>query len=178
VPVRPPRRGAFLIRLELGLAAFAPALALLAVRARSSELVWLFVIPAVAGLIVFVYGAAAVARGNPEPFAFDVIEDRSTEVIGHVTAYVLPLLVPPSASTEQIVITAVVLAFIIHIHVATGRVHVNPLLYLLGYRVYSASTRGPWYYLVARSDVSEWARAQPCIQVGAGLLVERQGHAA
>ena len=56
---------------------------------------------------------------------------------------------------------------------STGRVHVNPLLYVLGRRVYSARADGTAFFLVAQSDVSGWVGAQPCVQVGANLLVEK-----
>ncbi len=173
---RPPRRGSLLIRLELGLAAFAPALGLLAFRAWGSDLAWLFLVPAAFGVVVLLFGAVVVAKGNPERFVFGDIEDASDEILGHIGAYLLPVLVNTSASTEEIVISAIVVGLIIHIHVATGRVHVNPLLYLFGLRVYGATAHDTAYYLVARSDVSEWTGGQPCVQIGANVLVERHPH--
>ena len=64
------------------------------------------------------------------------------------------------------------MALIIHIHVATGRIFVNPLLYLFGYRIYSAITGGANYYLIAKSDVSIWTGSRRCIRVGSSILVE------
>lgn len=170
---RPPRRGSFWVRLELGLAAFAPALGLLAFRVRESDLVWLFLAPAAAGVTVLLGGAFAVAGGNAEAFQFDDIDDLSDEVLGHVGAYLLPVLVDTSGATEEVAISAVILALIVHIHVATGRVLVNPILYLLGYRVYRATASEKSFYLVARSDVSDWVGARSCVQVGGNLLVEK-----
>ncbi len=60
-----------------------------------------------------------------------------------------------------------------HIHIATGRVLVNPLLYLLGRRVYNATVGGDAFYLVARSDVSRWVSGEPCVQIGTSVLVEK-----
>ncbi len=154
------------------MAAFAPALGLIAFRTWDSRLTWLFVVPAAAGVAVLAWGGVLVARGNPEPFAFGTIEDQSTEILGHIGAYLLPVLVNTTSSTEDIAIVAIVMGLIVLIHVTTGRVHVNPLLYLLGRRVYGATADDTAYFLVARSDVSEWTSAQPCVQVGANLLVE------
>jgi hypothetical protein len=172
VNARPPRRGSLAVRLELGLAAFAPALGLIAFRTWGSQLSWLFAVPAAAGVAVLAWGAVLVARGNPEPFVFGTIEDQSGEILGHIGAYLLPVLVNPTSSTEDIAVVATVMGLIVLIHVTTGRVHVNPLLYLLGRRVYEATADETAYFLVARSDVSGWTASQPCVQVGANLLVE------
>ena len=170
---RPPRRGSLRVRLELGLAAFAPAFGLLAFRARDSLWALLFLIPAVVGVIVFLSGVMIARRGNAEPFAFDDIEDLSGEILGHIGAYLLPIFIDTSKSTEEIVVGAIVLALIVQIHVATGRVLINPLLYLLGYRIYHAKTGGVAFYLVAKSDVSAWTAPRCCLQIGSSLLVER-----
>lgn len=146
---------------------------LLAFRSRQSGWTWLFAYVAAIGLLVLVAGVVVVRRGNPEPFYFDDIDDLSGEVLGHIGAYLLPVLIDTSAGTEEVVIGAIVLAVIIHIHVATGRVFVNPLLYLLGYRIYSARTGGATFYLVARSDVSRWDAPRRCVRLGASVLVER-----
>ena len=173
MPSRPPRRSTFRIRLELGLAAFAPALGLLAFRSRGSDWVWLFLVPAVVGVVVLGVGVLIVRRGNPEPFAFDDIEDLSGEVLGHIGAYLLPVFIDTAQSTEGIVISAIVVALIIQIHVATGRIFVNPLLYLFGYRIYNSKTGGTTFYLIARSDVSRWTAPRRCVQIGSSVLVER-----
>lgn len=170
---RPPQRARFSARLELGLAAFAPAMGLLAFRSRHSSWSWLFAYLAATGLLVLVAGAVMVRRGNAEPFEFDDIEDLSGEVLGHVGAYLLPVFINTSAGTEEVIIGALVVAMIVHIHVATGRVFVNPLLYLLGYRIYSACSGGATFYLVARSDVSTWDSPRRCVRLGASVLVER-----
>ena len=173
MPSRPPRRSSFGVRFELGLAAFAPALALLALRSRESDWVWLFLIPAALGIVVLVAGFAIVRRGSPDPFTFDDIEDLSGEVLGHIGAYLLPVFIGTTKSTEEIVISAIVVGLIIHIHMATGRVFVNPLLYLFGYRIYSAQSGGATFYLVARSDVSSWSAPRRCVRIGSSVLVER-----
>ncbi len=155
--------------------AFSPAMALLAFRARE-DTVWLLIfgIPALLGLSVAVVAAVVVRRGNAEPFTFDTIDDASDEVIGHVGSYLLPAVVDVGESTEQAIIAAIALALIVHIHIATGRVHVNPMLYLLGYRTYGAtSSTGVAYYLVARTDVSGWDSSRRLVALGASLLVER-----
>lgn len=172
MPSRPPRRGSLWVRVELGLAAFAPALGLFAFRARCSNWSWLFLVPAAAGVFFLMMGLVVAWRGNPEPFEFDEIEDASGDVLGHIGAYLLPVLVDGSSSGEEIVVGAIVLALIIHIHIATGRIFVNPLLYLLRRRVYSASSSDAGFYLIAKSDVADWEGPRRCIRIGSSVLLE------
>ena len=173
MPTRPPRRGSLRVRLELGLAAFAPAFGLLAYRSRGSAWIWLPFGLAAAGVLVLVAGAFIVVRGNPEPFDFSDIEDLGDEILGHIGAYLVPALVDTAKFAEEIVLSIIIVGLIVQIHVTTGRVFVNPLLYLIGYRVYSAKTGSSSFYLVARSEVNDWTTPHRCVQIGSSVLVER-----
>lgn len=173
---RPPRLGPLPVRVELGLFAFAPALALLAFRTRHESWWWLsFALPALLGCVVAVGAAFIVRRTNAEPITFADVTDVGDQVLGHVGSYLLPVVVDFSKSTEQVIVAGVVLGLIILIHIATGRVHVNPLLYLFGYRTYRASTKqGATYYLVARTDPAQWPDTYRCASLGPSVLVERR----
>ena len=175
IVTRPPRLGPRMVRVELGLSAFTPVMVLLAIRTRDEWLWVCFALPAAVGLVVAIGAAVVVRRASPEPYTFDSIEDAGGDVLGHIGSYLLPVVVDVSGSAEDVVIAGLALALIIQIHIVTGRVHVNPLLYLLGYRIYEATTNsGIAYYLFARSDVSSWTEAQRCVQLGSSILVERQ----
>jgi len=172
---RPPRRGSLPVRLELGLLSFAPALALLAFKARD-DAAWfvVFALPALVGCMVGLVAIALVARGNPEPFTLEDIRDLGSDVVGYVGSYLLAAVVDVGESFEQNLVVAIALGLIIQIHIATGKVFINPLLYLVGYRVYEATTdTGVTYYLLARTEVSDWSGPRPLVQLGASLLVER-----
>lgn len=169
---RPPRRSSLRVRLELGFAAFAPALGLFAFRVRSSAWAWLFLIPAIAGITTLLLYIVVARRGNPEPFFFEDIEDTSGEILGHIGAYLLPVLLRNSASSEQLAMAAMALALIIHIHIATGKIHVNPLLYLFRRRVYRATSNGVTFYLLAKSDVADWSDSRHCIRMASSMLIE------
>jgi hypothetical protein len=131
----------------------------------------------VVGMTVAAVLARTVHRGNAEPYRFVDVADSGDEVLGHVGSYLLPVVIDPSQGAGQVVLGIIVLALIILIHIATGRVHVNPMAYLFGYRVYSVSTtQGASYFLFAKGDPADWSedRIVRCVQVGVAVLVERQ----
>lgn len=170
----PPRLGSLRVRVELTFAAFVPAFALLAARTFGTWWFWLFLGLALTGVAFLAVLALLVRSGNPEPFAIESVEDKSDDVLGHVGAYLLPVILDPTAGNREVVICALVLALIVQIHIATGRVHINPLLYLIGRRVHTGVSGGQTYYLVSRSDPATWAQRRPrFVSVSASLLVEK-----
>ena len=173
MPARPPRLGPWGVRLQLGLAAFFPAFALLAFRSRDTTWAWAFLLVATFGGLCVAHLILAANRGNPESFQFDKITDLSGDLLGHISAYLVPAFIDTSESTEAVVISAIIMGLVVQVHVATGRVHVNPVLYLLGYRVYTATTpNASTFYLMARTDVADWKGPVRCVQVGASMLIE------
>lgn len=169
---RPPRRGPLRLRIELGLAAFAPAFGLIAARSGGQWWSWAFLSLAALGVLVLLWGVVLVRNGNAESFGLDDIDDASDEVVGHIGAYIVPVVIDTSASPLNAAIGAAALLLVVQIHIATGRVHINPLLYLFGYRVHTASTGASAYYLLARSDVADWSEFHPLVDVGSSVLVE------
>lgn len=172
----PPRLGPTRVRLELGLLAFAPALAMVAFRARSQSWWWLcFAVPAILGCVVAMVAAVVLQRANGEPYEFEEIEDLGGEMISHVGTYLIAVVVDFSKSIEEVVIAGLGLALIVQIHVATGRVYVSPLLYLFGRRTYRATTKekNATYYLIARTDPSEWKGTRRCAALGSSILIEK-----
>lgn len=171
--VRPPLRGPWRVRFELGLAAFAPAMALVAVRSWGQWWSWAFLGVAAFGLLVMVVGAVLVSTGEPDEFTLIEIRDVSDQVLGHIGAYLVPVLIDTSESGTNTVVAALALALVVHVHIATGRVHLNPLLYLVGYRSYEARTGSKAYYLLARTDVARWTTKHHCVDLASSVLVER-----
>ncbi|MDP8932239.1 MAG: hypothetical protein M3O70_27680 [Actinomycetota bacterium] len=176
-PIRPPRRGRLVSRIELHVAATSPLFALLAWRLWERPWFWLFLVLAGLGLLLIVLLLLGARLQQPDPFEFDEIVDLGDQVAGHVVGYLLPFLVQPSASEAEVWLTIGVLLVLGLILVQSNRVHLNPLLYLVGYRVYSAVTRGKSYYLVARSDLSRLDEPLLAAEVPGGLLVERKPRA-
>jgi hypothetical protein len=130
-------------------------------------------VPATLAVLVALGAAVVVRRANPEPFELTTIEDATGDLLGYVGSYLLPVVIDATASTERVVIAALALALIVQLHIATGRVHVNPLLSLFGYRTYRARTaNGVAYYLFARSDPALWPARVACRSLGDAILVE------
>lgn len=178
MPARPPRRGRLRARVELSLAAFAPSFGLMVWRAWGGPLAWLFGVVALFGFAVFLVVLRATRTGNPEPFNFGDITDSSADVLGHVGSYLAVAIIDPKASEAEAVLAIAVFSLVFLIHVSVGLVHVNPLFYLVGYRVYSGiSTAGNTYYLIAHTDVAEWDGPQRLIRMLDGILIESRKHA-
>ena len=130
---RPPRRGSLPVRLELGLLSFFPALALLAYKARD-DTAWfvVFAVPALTGFLVGSLLVALIAESAPAVHAGRTFWIWGSDVVGYVCSYLLAAVVDVGESFEQNLVVAISLALIIQIHIATGKVFVNPLLYLVG----------------------------------------------
>lgn len=173
--VRPIRRGPLQVRIELAVAAFTPVFLLIALRSGGAWWAWVFFVLTAAGVLVLVVGAVLVLTGGTEEFDLVEIHDASDQVVGYIAAYIVPVVIDPSASPLNAVISAAALLLAFIIHVATGTVHINPLLYLLGYRIYVASTATASYALIAHSEVADWEGDCSLVDLSSGVLVERPG---
>lgn len=143
-------------------------------RSWGEPLAWVFAVPALLGVAVFAAAAWASRTGTTEPFEFDEIEDSSGDVLGHVGSYLAVAIVDPKASADEAFLGLAVLGLILLIHVSVGLVHVNPLIYIFGYRTYTAITvRGNAYYLIVRSDVADWTGTQRLVSMTDSILIER-----
>jgi len=139
---------------------------------------WVFGIPAGLGLLVLVGLLWAVRTGNAEPHSFEKIVDTSSDVLGQIGSYLAVAVLDPSASASEAGLAVAVFGLIFLIHISVGLVHVSPLFYLLGYRVYSGTTdRGSTYYLIVRSDVADWSGTRLLVGMAGGVLVEKREHA-
>lgn len=172
-PKRPPRLGSPAARAQLGIAAFAPALGLMALRLRDQQWWWIpFAAAAAVGILLGIGVVATAGRGNREPYVFGDIEDASSEIIGHIGSYIVPVVIDPSGA-DQVLIGGAALALIIYTHIVTGNVLVSPLLSLAGKRTYRATTdTGVAYYLIARTDPALWSGGVECRALGSSILVE------
>lgn len=144
-------------------------------RAWGDPLAWIFGVAAALGLIVFFSVVYFVGTGSTQPFTFGDISDSSSDVLGHIGSYLAVAVIDPSASTSEAILAFAVFGLIFLIHVSVGLVHVNPLFYVIGYRVYSGSSdRGRTYYLIVKSDVADWEGVQSLVRMTEGILLEKR----
>ncbi len=135
---------------------------------------WVFGIAALLGLAVVVLVTWAIRTGNPEPYTFGDISDSSADVLGHIGSYLAVAVIDPKVSSTEALLGLAVFSLIFLIHVSVGLVHVNPLFYMLGYRVYTGTTsQDNAYYLVVRTEVADWNGPQHLVRMGDGILIER-----
>lgn len=174
IHVRPPGRGSLGARVELLISSFAPLFAILGVRLWDRRL-W-----GAAFLILAVWGLGVLARllwlrrtRAPDLVVLDRVEDLGDQVAGHVTGYLLPLLVPVGASIGDLLLTTVTLLLIATILVQSNRVHLNPLLYLFGFRIYSATAGTKTYYLIAKSEMSSQSGDFAMVEVDRSIALEK-----
>lgn len=178
MPVRPPRRGSLRARAELSFAAFAPAFGLMTWRAWDSPLALIYGSAAFLGMVVVLAVFWAARTGNPEPLAFGDVADSSSDILGHVSTYLVAAIVDPKVSTSEAVLGLTVFALILLIHISAGLVHVNPLFYVLGYRVYTGTTvNDHTYYLVVKTEVADWEGVQRFVRIPGDILIERSNDA-
>lgn len=175
---RPPRRGPLPVRIELATAAFAPAFGLIALRSWGQWWAWVFLGLMIVGIGILLIGVVLVGTGNPEPYVLEEIKDSSAEAVGYIGAYIVPVVIDTSKSDLNAIVATLGLFLVFVIHVATGRVHINPLLYLVGYRIYAASTEKTSFALIARSDVADWTSSHQLVEIGSSILVEKWGRRA
>lgn len=161
-------------RLELHVAAFSPLYAMLAWRLWGRGWGWLFLALAVLGVSTMLLTLWGASRQQSEPVVFEDITDVGDQVADQVVGYLLPLIIGPEAETSELLVTMGVLVILGLILVQSNRIHLNPVLFVLGYRVYTATARGKAFYLIARSDLSTLDGPLLVAEVPGGLLVEKR----
>lgn len=171
---RPPGRGSLGARVELLISSFAPLFAILGIR------LWERPGWGAAFLVLAVWGLGVLARllwlrrtQAPDIVVFDKVEDLGDQVAGHVTGYLVPFLVPSDASVGDLILTVATLLLIATILVQSNRVHLNPLLYVIGYRIYNATAGSKSYYLIARCEMSSQSGDFAMVEVDQSIAMEK-----
>jgi hypothetical protein len=67
-------------------------------------------------------------------------DDRGADVGGYVSAYLLPLLVVPEPTAGDLAAYVLILFVIGLVYVRSKMIQLNPLLYLVGQRLYAVTT--------------------------------------
>lgn len=138
----------------LFLSSYAPLFGLLAIRFAPPQL-WIPCI-ALAALGVASLGLLLRldSRASPGAYALTSVQDADAEAAGYLASYLLPFLTVAEPNGRDVAAYAGFLAVAATISLRSSVAQVNPLLYLLGYRVLAVtSDQGLRAYLITRRTV-------------------------
>lgn len=92
-----------------------------------------------------------LARGKAVPRRVEEASDAGSEVAAYLATYLLPLLAAPTPKTGDLIGYAIYGVVVIVVSLRSDMAHVNPTLYLLGWRVTSVTLDGGDHqYLISR----------------------------
>jgi hypothetical protein len=146
-----PGRLTLLARALLLLSSYAPLFALLAVRFEPAWLWTSCVAFALLGLGSLLLLLRLDKRASPGPHRLVDVRSAGGEAAAYLAGYLLPLLTVATPTIRDVVAYAGFLVIAAAIYVHTSMIQVNPLLYLLGFRVLQVTDdRGFRSYLISR----------------------------
>ena len=125
-------------RLRLFLSSYVPLFAIAAVRLDGTPVRVALAVLAVAGIASLISLVRVSKRVEPRRVSPSAVTDLGSEVASYLATYLLPFLMVGEPDAADIVAYALVLATIAIVFVKSDMMGVNPLLYLLGDRVYAA----------------------------------------
>jgi hypothetical protein len=135
----PNPRFAFLLFLS----SYSPAFLIIAIRSfqHSWTLFWVSIAMCVGSAVAFLIFLTVVRRGAPILVTVQSVEPRSSELAAYVATYLLPFVLVPSATLQDVLGLAVFIVFIGILWVNSGMLYLNPLLALCRFRLYVATVR-------------------------------------
>lgn len=97
------------------------------------------------------------ARSDVEPTTRVVLDYHKggTEVMGYVAAYLIPFVGFTLGDLRQDVALIIFFGVLAYLYVSTNMLHINPMLYFLGYRVYEVTfENGRSQHLITKSELA------------------------
>ena len=142
-----------LARPLLFLSSYAPLFGLLAIRFEQRWLWISCVVLAALGVISLWLLLRLDARSAPGPHILASVKDDGGEAASYLAAYLLPFLTVATPTIRDVLAYAGFLLVAAVIYIRSAAVQVNPLLYLLGYRVFSVTDdHGLHAYMITRNS--------------------------
>ena len=153
-----------LVRTRLFVSSYAPLFAILAIRFTETGLALACGFIAMVGAISLILLLRQAGKIQPDPHGIEAVADRGAEVAGYLATYLLPFVTVPQPSGRDIVAYGLFLLVVGIVYIQSDMVQINPLLYLLRYRVSAVVTSDGWSGVLV-------SRHQP--RVGDALLASR-----
>lgn len=149
------RGGVVLAKPLLFFSSYAPLFAILALRFEPRWLVITCVLLALAGVAALLSLLLAQRSVGVGSHVIVTIQDAGGEAAAYLGAYLLPFLTISEPSLRDLAAYGLFLAVAAVIYIHTPIVQINPLLYVIGYRVLRAKdSNDAAFYLVCRSNVA------------------------
>lgn len=128
------------------------------------------------GAIVCALACSLTIRASQrklESFPFEITSIRTAdkEIVGFVLAYLLPL-ANIGPFKQDLVVLSFVLAVFLMVVMTTNSYHFNPLLGLLGYHFYEATSGNVSYVLVSRKNLRNTATIKQVVQLTEYMVID------
>jgi len=147
--------GALLLRVRLFFSSYAPLFALLALRFEDKPLRIACALLAGGGVLTLAFLLHALKKKNATPYKIERVADQGPEVAGYIASYLSPFVLSTKPSVWDLIAYALFLLVVGVVYVRSNMVQVNPLLYVLSYRVVEVTTSDDWNgYLISRRKPS------------------------
>ncbi|WP_147360739.1 hypothetical protein [Clavibacter michiganensis] len=119
----------------LAFSSYVPLFALLALRLEPPTLKVGALPLATAGTVALALIFLLARRGSPTSHIVKSVQEPGAEVAGHLASYLVPFVISADPATPDLIAYAAFLGLAVLITTKTSVLQVNPLVYLLGYRI-------------------------------------------
>lgn len=165
-----------LIKPSLFLASYAPLFFLLAIRFDDTWLRVGFVVLGFLGVTGLWAYLRAQNRATQYGYVFTSVRDSGPEAGAYLATYLLPFLTVSNPNAFDLVAYAgfFVIAFLVNIQ--SSLIQVNPMLYIIGYRVREVETDKGWrgYVIAPKAARLSLGEEQMAAKLGADMLFQRK----
>ena len=129
------------LRWSLFLSSYVPLLVILAVRLSEKNATLTFAALIIAGVLVVNLVMLLNWRVAPRDFSIKGVKNGSGEVAAYITTYLLPFLVVGDMKWKDLLAYAILIWVIGQAIARDDVLHINPLLSILQYRIYTVTTK-------------------------------------
>ena len=158
-------------RWLLFVSSYSPLFLLAGVRSERAGLRVGLYITAAACALALVVVVVAARRLEPQERTVTGTEDRGPDVAGYLATYLLPLLATPDPTTRDLLAYGAFILLVGLVYVRSSMVAINPLVYVLGFRLSEISTAAGSRQMLVSRDVPAVGRSILVRRVMPGLLL-------
>lgn len=160
-------------RLLLFFSSYAPLFFLLAVQFRPWALITSSFLLGVIGVGSLILILKLNSRTAPAPLTFVSVQDAGPEAAAYLSSYLLPFIAVDEPTWRQLIVYVGFFTVAATIHVRSSVVQINPLLYVIGYRVVQTTDKySSRRYIVTRGKVAV-GEAICCTRLGNDVWIQR-----